>query len=260
MKTCLTALVCIWPVYLLAQDRVLREPAPGIAVVPVESTFLLEVRDKPLFPGAERPEASTPAEERGLSVTIQPEKKSFAVTGPLAFEVVFKNESDKPFRLHGLELLGGKARLVISNQQTAAQWTLSGPEAKDGVPAATELAAGASKTLTVVVRSNVVQPRPRPVPFPQPVPLDKDAAEPGKAPFLRIAPVPGGPPLPCGAGQCRAFLLMDFPASKAPAGQTPEWVGKIATKPADFTVAGVEAVPVPVPRPVVPQPRRLPAL
>ena len=84
--------------------------------------YKVSVQSKPKFPNAERPQASVPASLSGLSVTIQPEKKTFAGNGPLAFEVQLTNTSKKPFLLYRGATLGEGAKLVISNRQTAAQW------------------------------------------------------------------------------------------------------------------------------------------
>jgi RNA polymerase sigma factor (sigma-70 family) len=46
-----------------------------------------------------KPRASEPVEKDGLSVTVIPAKQRFASTEPLAFTVILKNTSDKPFFL-----------------------------------------------------------------------------------------------------------------------------------------------------------------
>ena len=61
--------------------------------------YRVSVQSKPKFPKAERPNASVPASLKGLSVTIQPEKKTFAGNGPLAFEVQLTNTRSEERRV-----------------------------------------------------------------------------------------------------------------------------------------------------------------
>jgi hypothetical protein len=70
----------------------------------------------------------------------------------------------------------------------------------------------------------------------------------------RVVIWPAPVPLPCGTGPCRVRLLLEF-------GRHPDrdrirfahrhWTGRIATNPADFSVAGVRVVP-PGPIPPIP--------
>ncbi|MCH8150389.1 MAG: hypothetical protein IH987_20825, partial [Planctomycetes bacterium] len=70
-------------------------------VLAPQPKYRVTVQSKPKFAPENRPAASQPAVEKGLSVTIQPERTKFAGNGPLAFEVVLKNVSEKTFLLYG---------------------------------------------------------------------------------------------------------------------------------------------------------------
>ncbi len=242
-----------------AEDRVAPVP-PGRIVRPVlqQVQFKMKVQDDSLFNETVRGVASVPASTFGLEVTLVPEKVTFAANGPLAFTVELKNVSEKPFLLYGAEHLGREPTLVISNQQTAAQWTLKGEFAKAPQKAPVKIEAGKTISCTLVVQSTV-QAWPRPVPrlVPQPIPLNKVGQGRGAAP-VQIAPsveedakkrkpiidrrrppvIWGGfVALPCGQGQCRARLLLDF--QKDPSGKeydTRQWKGRLASGVVEFTV------------------------
>lgn len=236
------------------QRRIVK---PGPVVVAGES-FKMKVQATPKFPNEQqRPEASTPAETKSLSVTIQPEKKSFAGNGPLAFLVTFENKSNKPMMLFGLEHLGDSPKLVIANLTNANQWSLTGEFAQDKNPPAVELGPGQSQTYTLVVEGQaVVMPRPIPLPrpIPFPVPKQEDAANPGQ-PAVRKAPprilppqnppVPVGALLPCGQGKCRARLLLEFQTDPLRRYKHPTWTGKIATGPVDFEIGKPDPIRIP---------------
>lgn len=245
------------------------EPAqkrPGQIVKPIAPVALpkyrVTVQSKPKFPNQKRPKESEAVTEKGLSVTIQPERKKFAGNGPLAFEVEFKNVSDQPFLLYGAELLGQGAKLVVSNQKTAAQWEPGSPTKGKDQPAV-ELKAGKSLKYTLVVEGvfafpqPIPLPRPIPQPLPRPIPerkLQQDQAgtaaqvdRRGPVPVVRpVPPVVIGPVMPCGKGPCRARLLLEFTSDPRRRYATPQWTGKIASGPVDFEVGDPEPVRPPV--------------
>lgn len=235
-------------------QRRVRKPGP---VVVAGNSFKIKVQTQPKFPKAQRAEASVPAETKSLSVTIQPEKTSFAGNGPLAFLVTFENKSQKPMMLFGLEHLGKSPKLVIANLKSTSQWSLTGEFAQDKNRPAVELEPGKSKTYTLVVEGRAVMapppfPMPRPIPFP--VPAKANAAK-GGQPAVRKAPpkilpprrppVVVGPTLPCGQGKCRARLLLEFQTDPIRRYKHPTWTGKIATGTVDFQVGKPEPIPVP---------------
>lgn len=141
--------------------------------VPIQAEFQLKVETKPRFPGQARPEASEPASDRDLSIVIQPERKQFAGNGPLAFEVVLTNKSDKSLRVPGAGHLGLEPRLVIANLKSAAQWTVTGATKTTDRAQDVSLPADKSITYTLVVEGPqfIAPPNPIPVPLPRPVPL-----------------------------------------------------------------------------------------
>jgi hypothetical protein len=235
----------------------------------VQATFAMKIETKPRFPKTARTAASQVAETKGLAVTIQPEKNTFAGNGPLAFEVVFENKSKKPILLHGLEHLGVGPKLVVANLANTNQWTVVGKFEKAKNMPAVKLAVGEKKKYTLVVEATrfirppviVPFPRPRPRPFPARghVKADRAVAAPprrGKpiqiAPPRRRPPVFIGPLLPCGQGKCRVRLLLEFKqAANAGKQAASQWVGRVATGTVDFTVG--KPVPGVVP-PIVVQP------
>lgn len=229
------------------------KPAPPVVVA--STPFELKVETKPRFPNENRPQASTPAEEKSLAVTIQPEKTEFAGNGPLALLVTFENKSKSPLILYGLEHLGASPKLVVSNQKSASQWSVTGDFSKAPDQAAAELGAGESKTYTLVIEANaVVVPQPIPFPMPRPIPLPAGAVledlKPGPPPAVRRIvpprpPVVIGPALPVGEGACRAMLLLEFPSDPARKYQHPVWTGKIASRTVDFQVGKAQPVAVP---------------
>ncbi len=237
--------------------------------VPVQATFAMKIETKPRFPKAARPAASQVAETKGLAVTIQPEKNTFAGNGPLAFEVVFENKSKKPILLHGLEHLGVGPKLVAANLANTNQWTVVGKFEKAKNMPAVKLAVGEKKKYTLVVEATrfirppviVPFPRPRPRLFPArgDVKVDRAvAAPPRRGKPIQIAPPRRRPPvfigslLPCGQGKCRVRLLLEFKqAANAGKQAASQWVGRVATGTVDFTVG--KPVPGVVP-PIVVQP------
>ncbi|MCA9073179.1 MAG: hypothetical protein KDA84_29855 [Planctomycetaceae bacterium] len=248
------------PFFQEKDQRRIVKPGP---IVVMANSFKMKVQTQAKFPNAQRPEASIPTENKSLSVMIQPEKKSFAGNGPLAFLVTFENKSNKSMMLFGLEHLGESPKLVIANLDNTNQWSLTGEFAQDKNPPAIELEPGKSKTYTLVVEGKpVILPRPiplpgpiplpRPVPFPQP--LKEDAVNPGQPAVRKVPPkilppqrppVVIGPTLPCGEGQCRARLLMEFQTDPIRRYQHPTWTGKIATNTVDFEIGKPEPIPVP---------------
>lgn len=243
----------------VAQDAIPKRPAqrrPAIGIVPARGQFATRVQTTPRFKKQDRPAASKPATVNGLQVTVQPEKKSFAGNGPLAFEVALKNVSEKPFQLDRATLLGGRPKLVISNRKTAAQWTA--PVLKKSATAKTvTLKPGKALKYTLVVESRFIGgpipfPVPRPIPLPRPRAVPKAAQPavllpPGKpgvvigAP-IRRRPIILNPTLPCGQGPCRGRLFLEFDAPDAAKGTTPFWSGKIASNTFDFEVGKPEPV------------------
>lgn len=185
----------------IAQPPVIAPPIDRIRPpVPVPVEFQLKVETKPRFPGQARPEASEPASDRDLSIVIQPEKKQFAGNGPLAFEVVLTNKSDKPLRIPGAGHLGLEPRLVVANLKTSAQWTVTGATKATDRAQDVVLAAGKSVTYTVVVEGPqfIAPPNPIPVPLPRPVPLPIGIPQP------RPGVVPGNPGIRKGVPEAEA--------------------------------------------------------
>jgi|GEM_PF-1807461 hypothetical protein len=218
--------------------------------------YKVSVQSKPKFPKSDRPKVSEPASLRGLSVTIQPEKKRFAGIGPLAFEVQLTNTSKKPFLLFRGATLGEGAKLVISNRKTAAQWEPGSPAVtKRG---AVSLPPGKSVKYWLVVETQFVAvpfPRPLPQPFPRPFPkrqqLEGKAAAAIEAPADRRRPAVIVPPffdsvMPCGQGPCRVRLLLEFKGDPLGMYATPLWTGKIATGTVDFEVGAPQPFQPPV--------------
>lgn len=231
------------------RERRIRNPDPQIVA---QAQFELKVETRPRFPNENRPAASTPAQEKSLAVTIQPEKTEFAGNGPLSFLVTVENESNSPVMLYGLEHLGVSPKLVISNQGNANQWAITGDFSKAKDEPAVELGPGESKTYTLVIEANAVA-LPQPIPMPRPVPLPGpilEGAQPTKPNAVRriVPPRPAvviGPVLPCGEGECRAMLLLEFKTDPVRRYKHPLWSGKIATGTVDFKVGRSVAVPVP---------------
>jgi hypothetical protein len=243
----------------LAKDVVApQQPArrrPAIGIVPMRGQFETRVQTAPRFKKQDRPAASKPMTINGLQVTVQPEKKSFAGNGPLAFEVAMKNVSEKPFQLNAATQLGGSPKLVISNRKTAAQWTA--PELKKSTTAKTvTLKPGKTLKYTLVVESRFIGgpipfPGPRPIPLPRPRVVPK-AAQPAVLPPpgkpgvvigvpIRRRPIVVNPLLPCGQGPCRGRLFLQFVAQNAEE-SAPQWSGKIASNTFDFEVGKPEPV------------------
>lgn len=245
---------------VVAKDAVAPKPParrrPAIGILPVRRQFETRVQTSSRFKKQDRPAASQPASVNGLQVAVQPEKKTFAGNGPLAFEVTLKNVSEKPFQLDRATLLGGSPKLVISNQKTAAQWTA--PALKKGATAKTvTLKPGKTVKYTLVVESRFIGPVP--IPFPRPRPLPPRRAVPAVPKAAQPAPAKPGvavgapirrqrPPivwnglLPCGQGPCRGRLFLEFTAPDAAKGKTPIWSGKIASGTFDFKVGKPEPV------------------
>jgi hypothetical protein len=243
----------------LAKDAAApKQPArrrPAIGILPVRGQFETRVQTSPRFKKQNRPAASKPASVNGLQVTVQPEKKTFAGNGPLAFEVTLRNVSERPFQLDRATLLGGSPKLVISNQKTAAQWTA--PELKKGATAKTVmLKPGKTVKYTLVVESRFIVPVPIPFPGPRPLPPRRFAPKAAQPGVLRQPGKPGiviggpirRPPifvnqlLPCGQGPCRGRIFLEFTAPDAAKSKTPFWSGKLASGTFDFEVGKPEPV------------------
>ena len=244
-----------------AKQPVAKPVAPSIVQT---ARFRMKVQAAPKFPGRPRPKASEPATVRGLTVTVQPELKQFSSSGPLAFEVVLKNDSEATFLLYDSARLGGKGSLVTSNLQTGSQWTIknaTGPQRNRAL----KLEKGESVRYSVVVERVPVFylprpipfPRPRPIPFPQPVPKRGSVEDAGesvqKADRRRPPQIIVWSTLPCGTGRCRARLMLEFQTDRLARYALPQWTGKIASNTVDFTVAGGTAIPPvpPFPGPIV---------
>lgn len=239
-------------------DRRIAKPAPAVVAA---KPFEMKVQAKPKFPNEKRADASEPAEVKSLSVTIQPEKTSFAGNGPLAFLVIFENKAETPRMFYSLEHLGDSPKLVISNQKNANQWSIAGSFDQKKHPAAVKLNPGESQTYTLVVESKFVGiPRPRPIPLPRPVPMpkspfpvpiQKEAKQDviGKAVPPKIRPprppVVVGPNLPCGQGPCRARLFLEFKTDPIRRYRHPTWTGQIATGTVNFQIGKPEPIAVP---------------
>ena len=221
---------------------------PGPPIVPARGKFKLRVQKDARFAKGKRPKASKPASLNGLSITVQPEKEEFTANGPLAFEVVLKNTTKKAITLPSASTLGGKPKLVISNQKTAAQWSLPG---KLGDGKVRELQPGKSVTLTVVVEAQFVVPRPIPIPLPRPRPIPlprrlKDAK--GKALqavvkgqrgiAIRRPIIVAQPQVPVGQGPCNARLFVEFEKKNGAEEnkQAPFFTGKLASAVVSFKI------------------------
>ncbi|MFQ5734310.1 MAG: hypothetical protein ACE5KM_20420, partial [Planctomycetaceae bacterium] len=211
---------------------------------------------------------SVPASDRGLQIAIQPEKKTFAANGPVALQVTLKNVSKKAFRLNQPGTLGGTPKLVMANQKTAAQWSITAKARGFNPRDVVVIEPGKTVTYHVVVEGVMVfppRPFPRPRPFPNPRPLPprrqlKGAPAPQAAPAAGkgvalpdkriiigkpVRPIgrPIRPPviirstLPVGQGPVKATLFLEFKQPKNAAEQkTPLWTGKLASKPVAFAI------------------------
>lgn len=226
-----------------AVGRQIKIVKPIAPVVPAK--YRVTVQSKPKFPKQKRPAVSQPAAEKGLSVTIQPERTKFAGNGPLAFEVVLKNVSQKPFLLSGAEVLGRKAKLVIANRKTAAQWEPGLPAAGQDVTAV-ELAPGKTLTYSLVVEGLFAFPRLLPRPFPRPFPKRGKIQAPAGAGVKIDRRLFTGPVMPCGMSTCRSRLLLEFNADPRRRYKTPQWTGKIATGTVDFEVGRPQPILPPI--------------
>ena len=151
----------------------LKPPPPGRIV---QFPFRIIIQKRPRFPDGQRPEPSKPVVERGLSVSIQPERKEFAGNGPLDFQVVLKNDSNASFLLYGVEHLGLTPKLVISNLENTNQWVVTRTVVTCKAMFSTVLAPGKSLTYAIVVErvSSVI---PFPNPIPRPIPSTKRPPE-----------------------------------------------------------------------------------
>ena len=248
-----TPILLIAAGFLVAADAVQKPGKPAvqprvarpIRVKPIiRNQFQFRVQKSSRFPKQARPAVSKPVTNRGLQVTVQPEKKEFAGNGPLAFEVVLTNRSQKGLMLYSPNGLGKSPQLVISNLNNANQWTISSTLKLGG--SSTPLAPGKSLTLTAVVETRFV----RPVPFPQPIPRPNVRRGKGAA-QIRIGrpirpPIIAVPAMPCGQGKCRARLLLEFAENPQKKRYPfPHWTGKIASGPIDFTVGKPRPIVVP---------------
>lgn len=222
------------------------EPEPPMKKPPVirpalpiaAANWTLNVREKANFEEKEWGTASEPASDRGLQVTLQPEQKTFAGNGPLAFRVTLTNTTEKPLVLASGTGLGESPRLVFSNQKTAAQWAIS---AKDDDAKPLTIAAGESVSRTLIVNGGrLILPQPVPRPIPRPLPA-QPAIQPrrirallpnGKQLIRRPAIVIGMATVPVGQGPVRARLMLDFAKSD----EKGAWSGKLASSTVEFVV------------------------
>lgn len=219
------------------------EPTPAIR----KSGFTLRVQSKPRFGGQSSGAISSPTSDRGLSITIQPEKTAFPLNGPVSLKVVLKNKTERPLILPAASTLGGAPKLVLANQKTAAQWTVSGKSA-GGKPES--IKPGESKTLYLIVESRFVRVQPIPARGAKPAAqLDKLAAQPGAIIGRPRPPVVVNPNLPVGPGPIRARLFLEFSPPKDAARKAAGlWTGKLVSDPVDFEISRPVAVPFPVRR------------
>ncbi len=224
----------------------------GRPVVPV-AKWSLSIQKDARFDEKSWGEASEPVSTRGLRLVVQPERKSFAGNGPLAFRVTLENVSENAIELAGGRL-GAKPRLVLANQKTGAQWSLT---AKASKTKGVKLAAGDSASYTLVVSApQIVFPRPVPVPLPGPIPRPLPQPIPfkgvrfqacGAAGQAQPVPIrrPIRPPVfvgqvvPVGQGTVRAQLFVEF---DKPAQDSKAWSGRLAAKPVEFEIGKPEPV------------------
>lgn len=240
-------------------------PVKRRRIPPRVNRFTMRVQKSARFAKEDRPAASVPNSEKGLQITIQPEKKEFAGNGPVALEVTLTNVSKKAFRLNQPGTLGGTPKLVMANQKTAAQWSITakprGANPKDVVV----LKPGKTLTCYVVVEGTMIFPRPipfpRPLPGPNPLPVPPrrriqfkgapgvgGGAAPVDQPKIVIGkpgrpigpirpPIVIRPTLPVGQGPVKATLFVEFKETETDNAKTPRlWTGKIASKPVTFKI------------------------
>lgn len=235
----------------------LRRPAV------VRPTYSVRVQAEPRLPKDERPDASTPAGDGRLSLTIQPERKSFPGNGPVAYTVTLTNKSEKSILLYGAEKLGRRPDMVFVHQKTAGQSRMTGDWDTDFKAAPLRLDSGKSYTRTFVIESQAVAgpvplPRPEPIPFPLPGPrpeLRRDAAPKAAAPAPPVRkgereaermPLIAAPAVIADVGTVRTRLMLEFTApAEAAKGPDAVWTGKIASDPVDveFTIPVWKGVP-----------------
>lgn len=220
---------------------------PALIARPV---FHLVVEKEPRLAAGDRPDASAPAGDGRLSVTIRPERKQFPANGPVSMTVTLKNVSDKPLQLFRLDRLGARPELVCMHLKTAGQVRVGAVD----VPAAPE-DPGTSVLLEPgksVVRTAVVEVQPRffapppggPVPLPGPVPRERDAAA---APDRR-RPAPWGvAPNLLPEGTVRLRLTLEFSAPNEVRGGAAHWTGKLSSEPVDVELSRPAVVPPVVP-------------
>ena len=131
----------------------------------------IQVQTKPKYKETQAGKVSTPVDDRGLQVTIQPQKDSFNVIEPLAFTVILKNISKKTIVLHRGEVLGPNPKLVVANMKTAAQWTVKADFSDNKREKSITLKPGEELKRTLIA-SAVSHRNIRPgqiMPFPQPI-------------------------------------------------------------------------------------------
>lgn len=231
-----------------------KAPQPGPVLQPQPAiNWQMTVQETNFFTDNNRPAVSESAESSGLTVTIQPERQEFGNAGPLAFEVVLKNSSPKPFMLYRSDQLGENAKLYMSHTQLRTMWSLTVQGNQGAGGKSVTLKPGDTLKYSLVIQAQpVFVPQPVPLPQPVPVPFPRPVEETEKQPQFRRRPAPifVASPLPIGAGQSSATLTLEFKASPLKI-QFPHqhWTGKLTTKSTLFTVAGQPVPPVP---PVIP--------
>lgn len=215
----------------LQADEAVRRPIQPI----LPPGFQLVITTQPAFGGNSIPGQSVTASSHGLTVTAQSEQRVFPQSGPLSFKVTLKNDSKQNLTVANTEQLGGAVKLVVSNQQTRAQWTTQSSPIRRGT--STVIKPGDSITRYAVAKTNFVV-RPVPVPFPKPRPVP--FPQPRKADQV-IRPIVVQPTLPCGSGLNSARLFFQFSINNE--------IAKLATPPMSIRVAGSVVFP---PRPQPP--------
>mgnify|MGYP002624773522 CR=1 FL=1 len=220
------------------------------------SSYQLTVREDPLLPKGERPEASAPAGDGVLSVSIQPERQSFPANGPIAVTVTLRNAGERQSSLWSVETLGSALSMVFVHPKTGQQVRVKGPESPQKDAKIVMLEPGKSVQRTVVVQMPRVRPFPRPEPLPVPLPrlLEPKAAAPAiDRPQAIVAfpprEFPGliGPMIPQGTVRVRLSLEFATPPHVRIANL---YAGKIASETSDVEITAPQGQPAdPVPGP-----------
>lgn len=229
LRTLVAALLFVAAVEIKADEPAVRKPIQPI----IAPSFQLAITTQPAFGGNTIPGPTVTASSHGLTVTAQPEQRVFPQSGPLSFKVTLKNDSKQNLNVSNAGQLGGAVKLVVSNQQTTAQWTVQSTGIRRGT--STVIKPGDSIVRYAVAKTNFIV---RPVPFPQPKPIPIPRI-PRKDQVIRPPVV--APTLPCGSGLNSARLFFQFSINNE--------IAKLATPPMSFRVAGSVIIP---PRPQPP--------